>query len=1815
MQDFNYVYSNCFEITLELSCCKYPFAEKLASEWENNKNALLSYMEKIHMGVKGIVTDSKTGKGIERAFVMVDGIDHNITTTERGEFWRLLLPGSYVITIQAYSYRFQKKRVTVEEGVVSQLNFSMESDLINKSNSAVNDDNPIFTTTINTNSSEFTTPIIQNNTLVIDDDFINPPKFQYHNYTELVEFLNNISKNFPHITRLYSIGLSVEGRELFVLEITDNPGMHEPGKTISYRFQKKRVTVEEGVVSQLNFSMESDLINKSNSAVNDDNPIFTTTINTNSSEFTTPIIQNNTLVIDDDFINPPKFQYHNYTELVEFLNNISKNFPHITRLYSIGLSVEGRELFVLEITDNPGMHEPGEPEFKYVANMHGNEVVGREMLLLLAKLLTEGYQRIPRITSLVDNTRIHILPTMNPDGYEKAKEGDFDGTVGRENSHGVDLNRNFPDQFHLTLINKKQEPETVAVMTWIKSYPFVLSANLHGGSLVANYPYDDNPTNTDKVYSKSPDDKVFIELASAFSNNHLTMHLGKSCSQYGLLGERFENGITNGAAWYSVPELQDSYIQTLEYILESTSFITKIFDKYCRNKVCNQECISFLYFYLKISWKIIPLSKFTNNYIALFIILSVFILQTFVHTGVHGFVFNEYGTPLSNATIQVEGINHDVITAQDGDYWRLLAPGTYTLKAKHFGFSSWEKKVTIIKNKGIQVNFTIETNIPSWSKSNDFGITENIQEKYLDNDELHSVMRTIAMDNEDIVRSVINNGSNNIIVHCLVFSSQVCFNILFAIMFSKLFSSWEKKVTIIKNKGIQVNFTIETNIPSWSKSNDFGITENIQEKYLDNDELHSVMRTIAMDNEDIVRSVINNGSNNIIVHCLVFSSQEHKFDIPKIALIGGLHGDQPVGREMLLRLIRHLLRGYRMGDKRIKNLLETVSIHIFPSIDDKGFTVSVPGECRSTSDSALDISNKFSKEYDQMFASVEILKGYLDAYQYTSLLSIESNGLSIQSPTLPIEKGLHELLKGHLKDYNYAVSNTRELITKLQNIALKDQEFITVLDFEAMYPSIKLEPCFCALRDFLFQASPPGYHKQVLELAHLMCYTSFFTFNQRIYLQERGVPMGSPLSGDLCELIVRKLDNQVLQSFNAEIVLYMHYVDDILIIWKSKLDLNTVLQIVNNNPFGLKLKLDQQDDRMAHFLDLNILLDHGCIATSVFHKPNLQSFFIPATSNDPFTYKMSAFRALIRRAFTHCSSINDALREIQRIKRIAAAHSFSIKFLHSTNSGIRGQLFDQSGIIIKDFQVNFHRKDIRINTDSERGMFGALLPVGKYTIYVTAPGYEIKTIFIEVANKQLVKLSIILDPLEAKLEYHNYSELVNVMHSLSSLNPSITNIYSIGQTKQKRDIWVLEIGTPPQKHLLGRPEIMYSAGLHGNEIITTELLLQFATFILMHYGKDTTITNLVKSTRIHIAPLLNPDGAVAAIRNNCYSKMGMLNSNGIDLDTTFFDSREVIIQSETEAIKQWIKNVPFLLSVSLFSGNLVTAYPFRKDKEKQLTVIERSIFHQLASTYAKTHVRMHFGNTSCRNSETFPNGVTSAANLHPHNGSFLDYMYEKARIYGLEVYVDCCGSTDSSNLYKIWSEHKPALIEMLNQAHRGIHGFINAKIGISISGATISIEGVNDSTIYSNKYGDYWYPLGEGEYTITVKSEGYFPVTKVVKVYSGRAMRVDFVLEENSRIAGIPRHVFVIATGTVVLLLMVGTLCVYGLIIPKRTRSYKFHRLDGSSGLFDEEGKDDLDPASRKFLLRGSEYRDDSSSEDELYNTYRWQNKKRKSKS
>ncbi|NWH77120.1 CPXM1 carboxypeptidase, partial [Piaya cayana] len=50
MNDFSYLHTNCFEITVELSCDKFPHASELPAEWENNRESLLLYMEQVGWG-------------------------------------------------------------------------------------------------------------------------------------------------------------------------------------------------------------------------------------------------------------------------------------------------------------------------------------------------------------------------------------------------------------------------------------------------------------------------------------------------------------------------------------------------------------------------------------------------------------------------------------------------------------------------------------------------------------------------------------------------------------------------------------------------------------------------------------------------------------------------------------------------------------------------------------------------------------------------------------------------------------------------------------------------------------------------------------------------------------------------------------------------------------------------------------------------------------------------------------------------------------------------------------------------------------------------------------------------------------------------------------------------------------------------------------------------------------------------------------------------------------------------------------------------------------------------------------------------------------------------------------------------------------------------------------------------------------------------------------------------------------------------------------------------------------------------------------
>jgi len=230
----------------------------------------------------------------------------------------------------------------------------------------------------------------------------------------------------------------------------------------------------------------------------------------------------------------PMLSYHTYQEITDTLTILAQQFSHIAELHSIGQTVQGREMWIMKISDNVSVEE-AEPEFKYISTMHGDEVVGKEMMIELIRLLLFEYGTTQRITDLVNNTEIWIMPNMNFDGTELHR---------RYNANWVDLNRNFPDRDPNYINPNPIQPETQNMIDFTAQHNFVMSANFHGGALVVNYPWDLKLSGDPGVYpySACPDDITFIDLALTYAENNPPMYN----SPY------FTNGITNGSAWYQI---------------------------------------------------------------------------------------------------------------------------------------------------------------------------------------------------------------------------------------------------------------------------------------------------------------------------------------------------------------------------------------------------------------------------------------------------------------------------------------------------------------------------------------------------------------------------------------------------------------------------------------------------------------------------------------------------------------------------------------------------------------------------------------------------------------------------------------------------------------------------------------------------------------------------------------------------------------------------------------------------------------------------------------------------------------------------------------------------------------------------------------------------------------------------------------------------------------------------------------------------------------------------------------------------------------
>ena len=112
--------------------------------------------------------------------------------------------------------------------------------------------------------------------------------------------------------------------------------------------------------------------------------------------------------------------YYRYEELTRILHAYAEEYPQLVRIESIGKSYEGRDIWLLTLTNFATGPAEEKPALWVDGNIHASEVSPSTACLYLIHRLTREYGSNEKITRCLDTRAFYVCPRVNPDGAEWA---------------------------------------------------------------------------------------------------------------------------------------------------------------------------------------------------------------------------------------------------------------------------------------------------------------------------------------------------------------------------------------------------------------------------------------------------------------------------------------------------------------------------------------------------------------------------------------------------------------------------------------------------------------------------------------------------------------------------------------------------------------------------------------------------------------------------------------------------------------------------------------------------------------------------------------------------------------------------------------------------------------------------------------------------------------------------------------------------------------------------------------------------------------------------------------------------------------------------------------------------------------------------------------------------------------------------------------------------------------------------------------------------------------------------------------------------
>lgn len=298
--------------------------------------------------------------------------------------------------------------------------------------------------------------------------------------------------------------------------------------------------------------------------------------------------------------------FFTYAEMQQIVDSMQLLYPGLISVKQpIGTyqTIEGRPIYWIRMSNNPGVDQPGKPQALFTAVHHAREPGSMAAVLYTMWYMLEHYATDPRIKTIIDNTELYFVPCMNPDGYlynELMDPGG--GGLWRKNrrdngggEYGVDLNRNYGYMWAYDDVGSSpapaaetyrgtaafSEPETQAIKWFIENHNFKFTMNYHTYHNDILYPWSYIPSfqtvdstvffNYGELLTEYNDyrfgtcDQVLNYITNGDSNDWM---YGETTAHSKIFSFTPEVGATDNGFWppmsQIIPDCQNSLIPNID---------------------------------------------------------------------------------------------------------------------------------------------------------------------------------------------------------------------------------------------------------------------------------------------------------------------------------------------------------------------------------------------------------------------------------------------------------------------------------------------------------------------------------------------------------------------------------------------------------------------------------------------------------------------------------------------------------------------------------------------------------------------------------------------------------------------------------------------------------------------------------------------------------------------------------------------------------------------------------------------------------------------------------------------------------------------------------------------------------------------------------------------------------------------------------------------------------------------------------------------------------------------------------------------------